>query len=149
MQETKYAEALLKVDNGVVISGDPAQWKCAECGLGDNLWLNLSDGHIGCGRQQEGGQEGHSHALKHFKDSGELYPLAVKLGTITQDGKGDVYSYAADEDDMVKNPFLAEHLARWVSRTQPICFCAYISFMFRVHAGHQHELPQQDGEING
>jgi len=34
--------------------------------------------------------------------------LAVKLGTITKDGKGDVYSYP--EDDMVDNPNLIKHL---------------------------------------
>lgn len=39
------------------------------------------------------------------------YPLAVKLGTITQDGKGDVFSY--DEDDMVEDPNLVQHLAHW------------------------------------
>jgi len=112
------------VDNGVIISGDPSQWKCAECGLGDNLWLNLSDGYIGCGRRQEGGQEGHSHALKHYEDTGGLYPLAVKLGTITQDGRGDVYSYAAEEDEMVKNPRLADHLTRWVRYTNVQTECA-------------------------
>ncbi|KAK7079477.1 hypothetical protein SK128_003965, partial [Halocaridina rubra] len=37
------------------------------------------------------------------------YPLAVKLGTITQDGTADVYSY--DEDDMVLDPNLVKHLA--------------------------------------
>ena len=37
------------------------------------------------------------------------FPLAVKLGTITKDGKGDVYSYP--EDDMVDNPKLKQHLA--------------------------------------
>lgn len=36
------------------------------------------------------------------------YPLAVKLGTITKEGKGDVYSYP--EDDMVDNPNLIKHL---------------------------------------
>ncbi len=39
------------------------------------------------------------------------YPLAVKLGTITPDGRGDVYSY--DEDDMVEDPKLAQHLAHF------------------------------------
>ena len=37
------------------------------------------------------------------------HPLAVKLGTITPDGKADVYSY--DEDDMVLDPHLDKHLA--------------------------------------
>lgn len=39
------------------------------------------------------------------------FPLAVKLGTITQDGKGDVYSY--DEDDLVLDPYLTKHLAHF------------------------------------
>ena len=36
----------------------------------------------------------------------------MKLGTITPHG-ADVYSYAADEDDMVTDPLLAEHLSHW------------------------------------
>jgi len=39
------------------------------------------------------------------------YPLAVKLGTITKDGKADVYSY--DEDNMVEDPNLIAHLAHF------------------------------------
>jgi len=37
--------------------------------------------------------------------------LAVKLGTITKDGKADVFSY--DEDDMVEDPNLTAHLAHF------------------------------------
>ncbi|KAF7997444.1 hypothetical protein HCN44_006015 [Aphidius gifuensis] len=36
------------------------------------------------------------HVIKHYRTTG--YPLAVKLGTITKKGNGDVYSY--DENDM-------------------------------------------------
>lgn len=36
----------------------------------------------------------------------------VKLGTITPHA-ADVYSYAPDEDDMVTDPLLKEHLAHW------------------------------------
>lgn len=39
------------------------------------------------------------------------YPLAVKLGTITKEGKADVYSYK--EDEMVIDPYLAKHLAHF------------------------------------
>jgi len=39
------------------------------------------------------------------------YPLAVKLGTITPDGKADVYSYG--EDDMVLDGNLVQHLAHF------------------------------------
>jgi hypothetical protein len=35
----------------------------------------------------------------------------VKLGTITKEGKADVYSYK--EDDMVIDPYLAKHLAHF------------------------------------
>lgn len=30
---------------------DPKQWKCDETGVTENLWLNLSTGFIGSGRQ--------------------------------------------------------------------------------------------------
>ena len=44
------------------------------------------------------------------------YPLAVKLGTITPDGKADVFSYK--EDDMVIDPKLKEHLAHFGIKIQ-------------------------------
>lgn len=55
------------------------------------------------------GSGGNNHAVEHYSAVG--YPLAVKLGTITKDGKADVYSYS--EDDMVEDPNLIEHLAHW------------------------------------
>lgn len=111
--ESKYAKNLVIAKNGVRISPDPKTWKCAESGMTENLWLNLSDGYIGSGRKQWGGLGGTGAALKHYKEmkaKGFEYPLVVKLGTITADG-ADVYSYAADEDRAVKDPWLAEHLA--------------------------------------
>lgn len=62
--------------------------------------------------QQWDGSGGNGSALRHFEETGKKYPLAVKLGTITPSG-ADVYSYADDEDDMVEDPLLAEHLAHW------------------------------------
>ena len=50
--------------------------------------------------------------MRHFEATGKKYPLVVKLGTITPSG-ADVYSYAEDEEDMVLDPKLAEHLAHW------------------------------------
>ena len=47
--------------------------------------------------------EGSNGALDHFnheKEKGNIYPLVVKLGTITPQG-ADVYSYHPDEDGMV------------------------------------------------
>jgi ubiquitin carboxyl-terminal hydrolase 5/13 len=58
------------------------------------------------------GSGGNGAALRHFEATGRRYPLAVKLGTITPHG-ADVYSYAGDEDDMVTDPALREHLAHW------------------------------------
>ncbi|XP_008209827.1 ubiquitin carboxyl-terminal hydrolase 5 isoform X2 [Nasonia vitripennis] len=87
----------------------PSGWKCERCDLTTNLWLNLTDGAILCGRKFYDGTGGNDHAVEHFRNTG--YPLAVKLGTIARDGKADVYSY--DEDDMVEDPNLAVHLAHW------------------------------------
>lgn len=109
---SKYADALIQVDNGVHISPNPADWKCGDCDKRDNLWLNLSDGYIGCGRRNFDGTGGNGHALAHFQASNGLHPLCVKLGTITPSG-ADVYSYAPNEDDMVTDPKLADHLAHW------------------------------------
>ena len=109
---SKYAENLVQLDNGVRISNDPGSWVCAESGMTENLWLNLSDGHIGSGRRNWDGSGGTNGALDHFEATGRAFPLVVKLGTITPGG-ADVYSYAPDEDRMVRDPKLAEHLAHF------------------------------------
>ena len=90
-------------------------WRCDDCDRTENLWLNLSDGAIGCGRANFDGSGGAGHALKHFQSTrgaggGVGYPLCVKLGTISSHG-GDCYSYAPDEDDSVEDPLLGAHLA--------------------------------------
>lgn len=61
-------------------------WKCEVCDLQENLWMNLTDGKVLCGRRYFDGSGGNNHALQHFQQTG--YPLAVKLGTITPDGAG-------------------------------------------------------------
>ncbi|XP_039297114.1 ubiquitin carboxyl-terminal hydrolase 5 [Nilaparvata lugens] len=104
---TKHANNLLQLDNDKKIP--PSGWKCEKCDLDNNLWLNLTDGTILCGRKFFDGSGGNNHASEHYKEAG--YPLAVKLGTITKEGVGDVYSY--DEDDMVEDPNLIKHLAHW------------------------------------
>jgi ubiquitin carboxyl-terminal hydrolase 5/13 len=76
-----YAMSLQQIDNGVVIP--PSGWKCSQCDKTDNLWLNLTDGVILCGRKNWDGSGGNNHAVEHYKKTG--YPLAVKLGTITAD----------------------------------------------------------------
>ncbi|XP_057729312.1 ubiquitin carboxyl-terminal hydrolase 14 [Arachis stenosperma] len=101
-----YAMNLQQLDNGVVIP--PSGWKCAKCDKTDNLWLNLTDGMILCGRRNWDGSGGNNHAVEHYNETG--YPLAVKLGTITADLEAaDVYSYP--EDNSVLDPHLAQHLA--------------------------------------
>lgn len=62
--------------------------------------------------QQWGGSGGNGAAMRHFLATGKRYPLVVKLGTITPHG-ADVYSYAPDEDDMVTDPLLGQHLSHW------------------------------------
>uniref|UniRef100_A0A672HI28 Ubiquitin carboxyl-terminal hydrolase n=1 Tax=Salarias fasciatus TaxID=181472 RepID=A0A672HI28_SALFA len=86
----------------------PSGWRCEVCDLQENLWMNLTDGKVLCGRRYFNGSGGNNHALLHFQETG--YPLAVKLGTITPDG-ADVYSY--DEDDMVLDSKLPEHLSHF------------------------------------
>lgn len=100
---SKHAHNLQQLDNGVKIA--PNGWKCALCDLTSNLWLNLTDGTILCGRRYFDGSGGNNHAVEYYEQT--KYPLAVKLGTITAEG-GDVYSY--DEDDMVEDPNLKQHL---------------------------------------
>ena len=117
LKESKYARELKQEPASAnnVISPDPTAWRCAESGADSNLWLNLGDGHIGSGRQHWDGSGGNGAALRHYqamKKEGKEFPLVVKLGTITPSG-ADVYSYAPDEDDMVTDPLLAEHLAHW------------------------------------
>lgn len=109
---SRYAMELIQLDNGVKISPNPSDWKCEESGFQENLWLNLSTGYIGSGRQYFDGTGGTGAALKHYESTGGLYPLAVKLGTITPYG-ADVYSYSPDEDTMVIDPLLSKHLAHW------------------------------------
>jgi len=106
-QASKYAENLQQLDNGKKIP--PAGWQCEKCDLTNNLWLNLTDGSIMCGRKFFDGSGGNDHAVEHYRVTG--YPLAVKLGTITADGKSDVFSYP--EDDMVLDPHLERHLSHF------------------------------------
>ena len=116
VKESKYAANLVQLPATKKISPNPKDWVCEESGMRENLWLNLSDGHIGSGRRQWDGSGGTNGALNHYEVTRTThppgFPLVVKLGTITPHG-ADVYSYAADENDEVKDPKLAEHLAHW------------------------------------
>ncbi|GIX66276.1 ubiquitin carboxyl-terminal hydrolase, putative [Babesia caballi] len=114
IEESKYAKHLIQVEAPPKINY--GQLTCQRCGADHNLWLNLSDGYIGCGRKNydsggcADGEEG--AAIQHYQETGGVFPLAVKIGTITATS-GDVYSYAPDEDTLVLDPYLAEHLAHF------------------------------------
>jgi len=54
------------------------------CDLKDNLWLCLTCGSLGCGRQQFVGVSGNGHGLAHYKASGPA--VSVNLATITPEG---------------------------------------------------------------
>lgn len=83
-----YSLELKQLDNGVKVP--PRGWKCAKCDLTENLWMNLTDGTILCGRKNWDGTGGNGHALQHFQQTG--YPLCVKLGTITAEGQAGLGS---------------------------------------------------------
>lgn len=105
---SKHSANLLQLPNPIQISPNPADWKCSMCDINKNLWMNLTDGTILCGRKQLDGSGGNNHAVDYYERT--KYPLAVKLGTINAKG-ADVFSY--DEDDMVEDSNLAVHLAHF------------------------------------
>lgn len=110
---SKYADNIKQINpTNRRIPQDPKQWKDEACDATENLWLNLSTGYIGGGRRNWDGTGGSGSALQHYIDTGKQYPLVVKLGTITPHG-ADVWSYAGDEDCLVIDPHLAEHLSFW------------------------------------
>ncbi|KAK3574764.1 hypothetical protein QTP86_017512 [Hemibagrus guttatus] len=106
LQVSKHARSLRQQENGVRIP--PGGWKCAKCEMRENLWLNLTDGSVLCGKWFFDGSGGNGHALEHYKET--KFPLAVKLDTITPDG-ADVYSF--DEEEAVLDPHIAEHLTHF------------------------------------
>lgn len=45
------------------------------CDLTQNLWLNLTDGTILCGRKYFDGSGGNDHAVKYYSEKGSLFLL--------------------------------------------------------------------------
>jgi ubiquitin carboxyl-terminal hydrolase 5/13 len=82
--------------------------KCACCDIDKNLWLCLSCGYVGCSRKNFDGSGGNNHALDHFRETG--HPVSVKMGTITPDGRADLFCYACDET--VTDSRIGEHLQK-------------------------------------
>ena len=75
---SQYAAGLRQLDNGVKIP--PSGWRCARCEKSENLWLNLTDGSLLCGRKNWDGSGGNNHAAEHYEATG--FPLAVKVGAL-------------------------------------------------------------------
>ncbi|ODV90934.1 hypothetical protein CANCADRAFT_23877 [Tortispora caseinolytica NRRL Y-17796] len=96
---------MIQDPNGSYSLGD----HCTGCELNENLWLCLQCGNLGCGRAQWGGVGGNGHGLLHSDATG--HKVAVKLGSITADGKADVYCYACDEERI--DPDIKDHLLHW------------------------------------
>jgi len=65
----RHALNLKQLDNGKKIP--PSGWKCEQCDLTQNLWLNLTDGSILCGRKFFDGSGGNNHAVEHYKTCGK------------------------------------------------------------------------------
>ena len=84
---------------------------CNKCDLKENLWLCLTCGNLGCGRKNfmNIGPPGNGHQVEHNEATG--HPVAVKLGSITAEGKADVHCYACDEERLDNK--LVKHLANW------------------------------------
>ncbi|KAK5930794.1 hypothetical protein CgunFtcFv8_027005 [Champsocephalus gunnari] len=106
IQVSRHARSLRQLDNGVRIP--PSGWKCQKCEMRENLWLNLTDGTVLCGKWFFDGSGGNGHALVHYKET--KYPLAVKMDTITPDG-ADVYSF--EEEEAVLDPHISDHLSHF------------------------------------
>ncbi|KAI0983570.1 hypothetical protein GJ496_008845 [Pomphorhynchus laevis] len=74
-QISKYSKDLKQINSGLKIP--PSGWQCEKCDLKSNLWLNLTDGSIMCGRRFFDGTGGNNHAVEHYELTG--FPLSVKL----------------------------------------------------------------------
>ena len=95
----------LNQDIGKIIKENELN-KCNDCDIDKNLWLCLVCGNISCGRKETGGN---AHALAHFEKT--KHPLAVKVGTISQNGDASLYCYTCDND--VKDENLSLHLSNF------------------------------------
>lgn len=64
----RYAD-IQQLNNGKKIA--PSGWKCdyVNCDKVNNLWLNLTDGSIYCGRKFFDGSGGNGHATLHYEET--------------------------------------------------------------------------------
>jgi ubiquitin carboxyl-terminal hydrolase 5/13 len=107
LEACEHALCLQQEEGREIAGGELGQ--CSGCELKENLWLCLTCGALGCGRQQMGGAPGNSHARLHGEATG--HPIAVKLGSITAEGNADIYCYTCKDERI--DPELVAHLANW------------------------------------
>ena len=76
---SRHAESLRQTPRRPEQQTGPESWHCEHpgCPFADNLWINLSDGVVMCGRPNFVGL-GNGHALMHYERTG--FPLAAKIG---------------------------------------------------------------------
>jgi ubiquitin carboxyl-terminal hydrolase 5/13 len=102
------------------------------------------------------GSGGTNGALDHFQETGQIYPLVVKLGTITTE-TADCYSYAPDEDGPVLVPNLRELLAKrgiqmqslYVFRCSPMmcALCRMFSYLLYVTPVNRQKTVKSTAEL--
>eukprot|EP00003_Mantamonas_plastica_P004347 TRINITY_DN1343_c0_g1_i2.p1 TRINITY_DN1343_c0_g1~~TRINITY_DN1343_c0_g1_i2.p1 ORF type:complete len:930 (-),score=365.62 TRINITY_DN1343_c0_g1_i2:259-3048(-) len=103
-----HTREMVQVEN-VAKLNDKELSHCSKCDLDRNFWICLICGNLGCGREQFGGDPGNNHAIMHHEETG--HAVVVKVGTITPEGKADIYCYACDEPRLDDNlPAHLEHL---------------------------------------
>lgn len=84
-------------------------FQCALCDLKENLWICLTCGTVGCGREQFGSNlRGNSHALSHYEATG--HSVAVKLGSLSAEDADNCDCYCYQCNDEVKVPELTNLL---------------------------------------
>lgn len=65
LKECNCVKNLDQSEAKVVTSMEDA--KCNDCDLRTNLWMNMHDGHLGCGRKYFDGSGANNHAVDHGK----------------------------------------------------------------------------------
>lgn len=113
---------------------------CSHCDLKENLWLCLTCGSLGCGRQQYGGLGGNGHGLQHYEET--RHPISVKLGTITPEGNAGISSYSNTIfiKKLTSCRYLLLHMQRCKARSRA---CGTSS-----NLRYQRPNSDQDGEVN-
>ena len=108
LRPARHADSLVQLDNGVRIP--PSGWKCSRCDLTENLWLNLTDGTLLCGRRNWDGSGGNGHALEVREDG---------AGWARERGKGGLGARGGGQGHLPVDRVLR----------------AYRSFLFLVQSG--------------